>query len=51
MTTLSDAEVEAFLLDQLAALGHTCINDAVSGLDGSTLEPMTKAKQMVEAVL
>ena len=34
MTTLSEAEVEAVLLDHLAALGYTCINDAVSGPDG-----------------
>lgn len=51
MTTLSEAKVEAVFFDQLVALRYTCINDAVSGLDGSTLEPMTKAKKIVEAVL
>jgi type I restriction enzyme, R subunit len=32
--TLSEADVEAVLLDQLSALGYNCINDAVSGPDG-----------------
>jgi type I restriction enzyme R subunit len=35
MPTLSESEVEAVLIDQLTALGYTCINDAVSGPDGS----------------
>ena len=34
MPTLTEAEVEAVLLDHLGALGYTCINDAVSGPDG-----------------
>ena len=38
MSTLSEAEVEAILLDQLASLGYACLNDAVSGPDGSSPE-------------
>ncbi|MBZ0129547.1 MAG: type I restriction endonuclease subunit R [Rhodobacteraceae bacterium] len=38
MPTLSEAEVEAVLLDQLRTLGYTCLNDAISGPDGSTPE-------------
>jgi len=38
MATLTEAEVEAVLLDQLGALGYTCLNDAVSGPDGSAPE-------------
>lgn len=38
MTTLTEAEVEAVLLDQLGALGHSCLNDAISGPDGSSPE-------------
>ena len=38
MTTLTEAEVESVLLDHLGALGYTCLNDAVSGPDGSTPE-------------
>jgi type I restriction enzyme R subunit len=34
VATLSEAEVEAVLLDQLASLGYACLNDAVSGPDG-----------------
>jgi type I restriction enzyme R subunit len=34
MSTLSEAEVEAVLLDHLAALGYTCVNDTISGPDG-----------------
>ncbi|MGF6862811.1 type I site-specific restriction-modification system R (restriction) subunit [Rhodobacteraceae bacterium MBR-64] len=35
---LTEAEVEAVLLDQLSALGYACLNDAVSGPDGSAPE-------------
>ena len=35
---LTEAEVEAVLLDQLGALGYTCINDAISGPDGRSPE-------------
>ncbi len=35
---LTEAEVEAVLLDQLGALGYTCVNDAVSGPDGPSPE-------------
>ena len=35
---LSEAEVEAVLLDQLGALGYACLNDAVSGPDGPAPE-------------
>ena len=35
---LTEAEVEAVLLDQLGALGYACLNDAVSGPDGSSPE-------------
>ena len=38
MPTLTEAEVEAVLLDHLGALGYTCINDAVSGSDGRAPE-------------
>lgn len=38
MPTLSEAEVEAILLSQLQALGYACLNDAVSGPDGSAPE-------------
>jgi len=38
MTTLTEAEVEAVLLDHLERLGYTCLNDAVSGPDGSAPE-------------
>ncbi len=38
MPTLSEAEVEAILLDQLRGLGYVCVNDAVSGPDGSAPE-------------
>ncbi len=38
MSTLSEAEVETVLLDQLEALGYDCLNDAVSGPDGSNPE-------------
>jgi type I restriction enzyme R subunit len=38
MTTLSEADVEAVLLDQLGGLGYTCLNDAISGPDGSAPE-------------
>ncbi|KPQ04596.1 MAG: type I restriction enzyme, R subunit [Rhodobacteraceae bacterium HLUCCA12] len=38
MSTLSEAEVEAILLQQLHDLGYTCLNDAVSGPDGSAPE-------------
>ena len=34
MATLTEAEVEAVLLEHLGALGYMCINDAVSGPDG-----------------
>ncbi|MCV2865018.1 hypothetical protein [Defluviimonas sp. WL0075] len=51
MTTLPEGKVEAVLLDPLAALGYCCISDVGSGLDGTTPEPMTKARQMSEAVL
>jgi type I restriction enzyme R subunit len=36
--TLTEAEVEAVLLDHLRALGYTCINDAISGPDGAAPE-------------
>jgi type I restriction enzyme R subunit len=35
---LTEAEVEAVLLDQLATLGYTCLNDATSGPDGRAPE-------------
>ncbi|MGR3199183.1 MAG: type I restriction endonuclease, partial [Paracoccus sp. (in: a-proteobacteria)] len=35
---LTEAEVESVLLDQLGALGYTCLNDAVSGPDGPVPE-------------
>jgi len=38
MTTLTEAEVEAVLLDHLERLGYSCLNDAVSGPDGSAPE-------------
>lgn len=38
MTTLTEAEVEAVLLDHLERLGYACLNDAVSGPDGSAPE-------------
>jgi type I restriction enzyme R subunit len=38
MPTLSEAQVETILLDQLSAMGYACLNDAVSGPDGSTPE-------------
>ena len=38
MATLTEAEVEAVLLDQLGALGYACLNDAVSGPDGRNPE-------------
>jgi type I restriction enzyme R subunit len=38
MSTLSESEVEAVLLDQLAALGYACLNDTVSGPDGPAPE-------------
>ncbi|MBN2630894.1 MAG: hypothetical protein JXR75_10195 [Rhodobacteraceae bacterium] len=50
MTTFSKAEVEAALIDQLMALGYTCVNTAVSGINRSTAEPMANSKQMSEAV-
>ena len=34
MATLTEAEVEAVLLDQLGGLGYALLNDAVSGPDG-----------------
>ncbi|MFN3280040.1 MAG: type I restriction endonuclease, partial [Paracoccus hibiscisoli] len=38
MPTLSEADVEAVLLQQLQGLGYACLNDAVSGPDGSAPE-------------
>src|SRR5690606_9785900 len=38
MATLTESQVEAVLLDQLAALGYACLNDAVSGPDGRSPE-------------
>jgi len=38
MPTLSEAEVEAILLQQLQGLSYACLNDAVSGPDGSSPE-------------
>lgn len=38
MSTLSEAQVEAILLDQLSALGYACLNDAVSGPNGPAPE-------------
>ena len=38
MSTLTEAQVEAILTDHLGALGYTCIDDAVSGPDGSAPE-------------
>ena len=38
MPTLTEAEVEAILLDQLAGLGFACLNDVVSGPDGGSPE-------------
>lgn len=35
---LTEAEVETVLLDHLGALCYTCLNDAISGPDGSTPE-------------
>ncbi len=38
MSMLTEADVEAVLLNQLGALGYACLNDAVSGPDGSSPE-------------
>ena len=38
LSTLSEAEVEAVLLNQLGTLGYACLNDAVSGPDGAAPE-------------
>ena len=38
MATLSEAEVEAILLQQLSGLGYTCLNDSLSGPDGRAPE-------------
>lgn len=38
MATLTEAQVEAILLHQLQGLGYACLNDAVSGPDGSAPE-------------
>lgn len=38
MATLSEADVEAILLDQLAGLGYACLIDTVSGPDGAAPE-------------
>lgn len=38
MPTLTEAEVEAILLDQLQGLGYACLNDTVSGPDGRSPE-------------
>lgn len=38
MSILSEAEVEAVLLNQLGALGYACLNDKVSGPDGHAPE-------------
>ncbi|GAA0287636.1 type I restriction endonuclease subunit R [Rhodovulum strictum] len=38
MTTLTEAEVEAVLLDHLERLSYACLNDTVSGPDGSAPE-------------
>ena len=50
MTTFFFFLFEAALIDQLMALGYTCVNTAVSGINRSTAEPMANAKQMSEAV-
>ncbi len=38
MSTLSEAEVEAILLQQLHGLGYSCLNDTISGPDGNAPE-------------
>ena len=38
MATLTEAQVEGVLLDQLGGLGYALLNDAVSGPDGSAPE-------------
>jgi type I restriction enzyme R subunit len=38
MPTLTEADVEAILLDHLQGLGYACLNDAVSGPDGAAPE-------------
>ncbi|MEI6799710.1 MAG: type I restriction endonuclease subunit R [Pseudomonadota bacterium] len=38
MSILSEADVEAILLDHLARLGYTCLNDAISCPDGKVPE-------------
>jgi type I restriction enzyme R subunit len=38
VATLTEAEVEAILLDQLQGLGYACLNDTVSGPDGRSPE-------------
>ena len=38
MPTLTEAHVEAILLDQLCGLGYACLNDLVSGPDGPSPE-------------
>lgn len=38
MAILTEAEVEAVLLDHLGTLGYQCINDAISGPDGTCPE-------------
>lgn len=50
MATLTEAEVEAFLLDHLGRIGYGCPNDAGSDRNDSTPKPMFKAEPMVEAV-
>lgn len=35
MATLTEAEVEAVLIDQLQSLGYACLNDSVSGPDSA----------------
>lgn len=38
MATLTEAELEAILLQQLGRLGYACVNDAISGPDGRSPE-------------
>lgn len=38
MATLTEADVEAILLDQMQGLGYTCLSDKISGPDGSCPE-------------
>lgn len=48
---LTEAEIEAVLLDQLGSLGYACLNDAVSGPDGATPEREAYSDTILKARL